>query len=105
MIPGEFFLEPKEIEINFGQSNISIRVLNSGDRPIQIGSHFHFYEVNDALVFDREISRGMRLDILSGTSIRFEPGEERYVCIIPIRGKREIYGFNNKVNGPLEENR
>ena len=102
MLPGEFFLGEGKIEINAGRESISIRVLNTGDRPVQVGSHFHFYEVNDALVFDRETARGMRLDILSGTSVRFEPGEERFVHIISILGKREIYGFNNRVNGPLE---
>lgn len=102
MNPGEFFLGNGKIEINAGRESVSIRVMNTGDRPIQVGSHFHFYEVNEALFFDRETSRGMRLDILSGTSVRFEPGEERFVRIIPILGKREIYGFNNRVNGPLE---
>jgi len=102
MVPGEFFLGEGKIEMNAGQDSVAIRVLNTGDRPVQVGSHFHFYEVNDALVFDREAARGMRLDILSGTSVRFEPGEERFVRILSILGKREIHGFNAKVNGPLE---
>lgn len=102
MVPGEFFLGEGKIEMNAGRDSVSIRVLNTGDRPVQVGSHFHFYEVNDSLVFDREAARGMRLDILPGTSVRFEPGEERFVRILSILGKREIYGFNAKVNGPLE---
>lgn len=103
MIPGELFPGEEPIEMNQGRESVSIRVLNTGDRPVQVGSHYHFYEVNDALVFDRKIALGKRLDVLPGTSIRFEPGEERFVRIISILGKREIYGFNAKINGPLEK--
>jgi urease subunit beta len=101
MIPGEIFVEPGEIELNAGRAVIKIDVANSGDRPIQVGSHFHFYEVNEALKFERESTRGYRLNIAAGTAVRFEPGQERSVELVQIAGDRIIYGFNGKVMGPL----
>jgi urease subunit beta len=101
MIPGEIFLESGEIEINVGRPVLKIDVTNSGDRPIQVGSHYHFYEVNEALKFEREPTRGYRLNIAAGTAVRFEPGQERSVELVEIAGDRIIYGFNAKVMGPL----
>jgi urease subunit beta len=101
MIPGEIFVEPGEIELNAGRAVLKIDVANSGDRPIQVGSHFHFYEVNEALKFDREPTRGYRLNIAAGTAVRFEPGQERSVELVQIAGDRIIYGFNAKVMGRL----
>ena len=101
MIPGEIFIEPGEIELNAGRAVIKIDVANTGDRPIQVGSHFHFFEVNDALKFDREPSRGYRLNIAAGTAVRFEPGQERSVELVQMGGDRVIYGFNAKIMGPL----
>jgi urease subunit beta len=101
MIPGEIFVEPGEIELNAGRAVIQIDVANSGDRPIQVGSHFHFYEVNEALKFEREPTRGYRLNIAAGTAVRFEPGQERSVELVQIAGDRIIYGFNGKVMGRL----
>uniref|UniRef100_A0A832H5R3 Urease subunit beta n=1 Tax=Oscillatoriales cyanobacterium SpSt-402 TaxID=2282168 RepID=A0A832H5R3_9CYAN len=101
MIPGELFVEQGEIELNAGRETVTVSVANTGDRPIQIGSHFHFYEVNNALQFDREQARGMRLDIPAGTAVRFEPGDERIVTLVPFVGSREVYGLNGKVNGAL----
>jgi urease subunit beta len=101
MIPGEIFTQPGEIELNQGRETIKISVANTGDRPIQIGSHFHFYEVNSALQFDRERTKGMRLNIPAGTAVRFEPGDEKEVELVAIAGSREIYGFNGLVNGQL----
>ncbi|BAU63860.1 urease subunit beta [Stanieria sp. NIES-3757] len=101
MIPGELFTQPGEIELNQGRETIKISVANTGDRPIQIGSHFHFYEVNSALQFDREQTKGMRLNIPAGTAVRFEPGDEKEVELVAIAGSREIYGFNGLVNGQL----
>ena len=101
MIPGEIFVEPGEIELNAGRAVIKIDVANTGDRPIQVGSHFHFFEVNEALKFDREQSRGYRLNIAAGTAVRFEPGQERSVELVQIGGDRVIYGFNAKIMGPL----
>jgi urease subunit beta len=101
MIPGEIFVEPGEIELNAGRAVIKIDVANSGDRPIQVGSHFHFYEVNEALKFEREPTRGYRLNIAAGTAVRFEPGQERSVELVEIAGDRIIYGFNGKVMGRL----
>jgi urease subunit beta len=101
MIPGEIFVEPGEIELNAGRAVIKIDVANSGDRPIQVGSHFHFYEVNEALKFERELTRGYRLNIAAGTAVRFEPGQERSVELVQIAGDRIIYGFNGKVMGRL----
>lgn len=101
MIPGEIIAKAGEIELNVGRPTVQLKVGNKGDRPIQIGSHFHFYEVNDSLDFDREKSRGMRLDIPAGTAVRFEPGDEREVTLVPFMGSREVYGFNGKINGKL----
>jgi len=101
MIPGEIITADGEIELNAGLKVTQISVSNTGDRPIQVGSHYHFYEVNEALEFDREIARGQRLDIAAGTALRFEPGQEREVSLIPFTGKRAIYGFNQKVMGKL----
>ena len=103
MIPGEIIVQPGEIELNKGLQVIQLVVANSGDRPIQIGSHFHFYEVNDALSFDRDAAKGMRLDIPAGTAIRFEPGDEKTVTLVPYTGSRQVYGFNNKINGQIEK--
>jgi urease subunit beta len=101
MIPGEIFVEPGEIELNAGRAVLKIDVANTGDRPIQVGSHFHFYEVNEALKFDRESTRGYRLNIAAGTAVRFEPGQERTVELVEISGDRIIYGFNGKIMGAL----
>jgi urease subunit beta len=101
MIPGEIITPSGEIELNVGRPTTQIIVENTGDRPIQIGSHFHFYEVNTALKFDREKARGMRLDIPAGTAVRFEPGDEKEVTLVPLVGTRQIYGFNNKIDGNL----
>ena len=101
MIPGEIFVEPGDIELNAGRTVIKIDIANTGDRPIQVGSHFHFFEVNEALKFDREQSRGYRLNIAAGTAVRFEPGQERSVELVQMGGDRVIYGFNAKIMGPL----
>jgi urease subunit beta len=101
MIPGEIFVEPGEIELNAGRPVLKINVANSGDRPIQVGSHYHFFETNEALKFERESTRGYRLNIAAGTAVRFEPGQERTVELVPVAGDRIIYGFNAKVMGPL----
>jgi urease subunit beta len=101
MVPGEIFPQDGEIELNAGRETLRVTVANTGDRPVQVGSHFHFYEVNSALHFDREATKGMRLNIPSGTAIRFEPGDEKEVELVAIAGSREIYGFNAWVNGPL----
>lgn len=101
MIPGEIFTVDGEIELNAGRSAISLTVANTGDRPIQVGSHFHFYEANPALDFPREDARGYRLDIAAGTAIRFEPGQSRKVDLIPLSGGRRVYGFNAKIMGTL----
>ena len=101
MIPGEIIISDKELEINSGSQAIEIEVSNSGDRPIQVGSHYHFFETNDQLKFEREKSRGMRLDIISGTAIRFEPGQSKTVNLIPFNGDRKVYGFNKKIMGDL----
>lgn len=102
MIPGELFPQAGDIEINEGLQTLEIRISNTGDRPIQVGSHYHFYETNSALQFDREATRGMRLDIPAGTAVRFEPGQERTVQLVKLAGKRIVYGFNAKVMGNLE---
>lgn len=102
MIPGEIIVKSGEIELNAGLATIKLVVANMGDRPIQIGSHFHFYEVNDALSFDRDQTIGMRLDIPAGTAVRFEPGDEKEVTLVPYTGSRQVYGFNNKINGSLD---
>ncbi|PIG93816.1 urease subunit beta [Gloeocapsopsis sp. IPPAS B-1203] len=102
MIPGELLVQQGDIELNTGRPTVRIKVANRGDRPIQVGSHFHFYEVNSALDFERERSRGMRLDIPAGTAVRFEPGDEKEVVLVPVVGSRQIYGFNGRVNGRLD---
>lgn len=101
MIPGELMPAEGTIELNAGRPTLTLTVANTGDRPIQIGSHFHFYEVNEALSFEREQTRGLRLDIPAGTAVRFEPGDEREVTLIPLVGERQVYGFNAKINGAL----
>jgi urease subunit beta len=101
MIPGEIFIEPGEIELNAGRPKRTIIVANTGDRPIQVGSHFHFFEVNRALRFERPAARGYRLNIAAGTAIRFEPGQERTVELVELAGDRVIYGFNGLVMGKL----
>ncbi|MBX9463322.1 MAG: urease subunit beta [Aquamicrobium sp.] len=101
MIPGEIITAGGEIELNAGQPTVTIKVANSGDRPIQVGSHYHFFETNEGLRFDREKARGMRLDIASGTAVRFEPGQERDVTLVPLGGRRQVYGFRQQVMGPL----
>jgi urease subunit beta len=102
MIPGEMLIEAGEIELNAGRPTVSLSVANSGDRPIQVGSHFHFYEVNSALIFEREQARGMRLDIPAGTAVRFEPGDQRQVTLVPFVGSRQVYGLNGLINGALD---
>lgn len=101
MIPGEVITPEGEIELNAGQPTLTITVSNTGDRPVQVGSHYHFFETNDGLDFDREKARGMRLDIAAGSAVRFEPGQSRDVTLVPLTGKREVYGFNQKVMGAL----
>ena len=103
MIPGEMIVLAGEIELNPGRETVRILVANTGDRPIQVGSHYHFYEANEALEFNREQVKGMRLDIPAGTAVRFEPGDEREVQLVPFVGSREVYGFNGKVNGELDK--
>ncbi|MEY4825537.1 MAG: Urease beta subunit [Cyanobacteriota bacterium] len=101
MIPGELLPEPGSIELNAGRPVTNLMVANSGDRPIQVGSHFHFAEANPALLFDREAARGQRLDIPAGTAVRFEPGDERQVQLVPFVGARRVVGFNAQINGAL----
>jgi urease subunit beta len=101
MIPGELIAAPGEIELNVGAPTTTIDVANTGDRPIQVGSHYHFFETNKGLDFDRAKARGMRLDIPSGTAVRFEPGQKRTVQLIPLSGKREVNGFRQQVMGKL----
>jgi urease subunit beta len=102
MIPGEMIVQDGEIELNAGRPTVLLRVANTGDRPIQVGSHFHFYEVNEALLFEREQAKGMRLDIPAGTAVRFEPGDEREVTLVPFTGSRQVYGFNGRINGSID---
>ncbi len=102
MIPGEYLLEAGEIELNAGRATVTLAVSNSGDRPVQIGSHFHFYEVNPALQFEREQAYGMRLNIAAGTAVRFEPGQSRTVELVALAGARKVYGFNARVMGKLK---
>jgi len=102
MIPGELFPAEGDIELNAGRETVTLTVANTGDRPIQVGSHFHFFEVNTALEFDRALAKGMRLDIPAGTAVRFEPGDEREVTLVPFVGSRQVYGLNALVNGPLD---
>ena len=101
MIPGEMFIKDGEIELNKGRKTVAVSVANSGDRPIQVGSHYHFFETNPALRFDRRKARGMRLDIAAGTAVRFEPGQTRDVTLVALAGKRTIYGFRQEVMGKL----
>ncbi len=101
MIPGELIPESGEIEINVGRKTVKVKVANTGDRPIQVGSHYHFFETNGALRFDRETTRGFRLNIASGTAVRFEPGQEREVTLVEYDGERVVFGFNGKVMGKL----
>ncbi|MGF1569042.1 MAG: urease subunit beta [Nodosilinea sp.] len=101
MIPGELLPADGEIELNAGKPTVTLAVANTGDRPIQVGSHFHFFEVNAALAFDRDQTKGMRLDIPAGTAVRFEPGDERSVTLVPLAGERRVYGFNARVEGAL----
>jgi urease subunit beta len=102
LIPGELLPEPGELELNAGRPVTTVLVANRGDRPVQVGSHFHFFEANEALVFEREATRGQRLDIPAGTAIRFEPGDSREVQLVPFAGARRVFGFNGLVNGPLD---
>ncbi len=101
MIPGEVIPADGEIELNAGQPTMTLRIANTGDRPIQVGSHYHFAETNPALRFDRAAARGQRLDIAAGTAVRFEPGQEREVTLVPLRGSRTVYGFRQDVMGKL----
>ena len=102
MIPGELFIKSGTIDLNEGRDVVTLKITNTGDRPIEVGSHYHFYETNSALDFDREATRGFRLDIPAGTAVRFEPGQSREVDLIAYQGNREVYGFNGKINGSLE---
>ncbi len=102
MIPGEIIAANGDIELNADRQSITLSVANTGDRPIQVGSHYHFYETNSALQFDRESTRGFRLDIAAGTAVRFEPGQTRAIKLVPYAGERKVYGFNLKIMGPLE---
>ena len=101
MIPGEVFPAAGEIELNAGLPTVTVTVANTGDRPIQVGSHYHFFETNGALAFEREKTRGMRLDIPAGTAVRYAPGQKRTVTLVPYQGSRTVYGFNQKVMGKL----
>jgi urease subunit beta len=101
MIPGEMFIKDADIELNKGRRTVTLTVTNSGDRPIQVGSHYHFFETNPALKFDRRKARGMRLDIAAGTAVRFEPGQTREVTLVALAGKRTVYGFRQEVMGKL----
>jgi urease subunit beta len=101
MIPGEYFIQDGEIELNKGRRSVTLTVANTGDRPIQVGSHYHFFETNPALKFDRSKARGMRLDIAAGTAVRFEPGQTREVTLVAVGGKRTIYGFRQAIMGKL----
>ena len=101
MVPGEILTKDEDILLNAAVTSIRMTVANSGDRPIQVGSHYHFYETNEALKFDRASAKGMRLDIAAGTAVRFEPGQEREISLIPFRGQRAVHGFNKKIMGVL----
>ena len=102
MIPGEMFIQDGEIVLNEGRKTVTLTVANTGDRPIQVGSHYHFFETNPALKFDRKKARGMRLDIAAGTAVRFEPGQTREVRLVAYAGARKVFGFQGKVNGALD---
>ena len=101
MIPGEVITKDGDIELNQGAATVTLEVANTGDRPIQVGSHYHFFEANEALRFDRAKARGMRLDIAAGTAVRFEPGQRREVTLVPFGGARKVYGFQQKIMGAL----
>ena len=103
MIPGEYILAEESITANDGRDTVELAVANTGDRPIQVGSHFHFFEVNAALQFEREKAFGMRLNIPSGVAVRFEPGDEKTVTLTELKGKRVVHGLNNRTNGPLDK--
>jgi urease subunit beta len=103
MIPGEYFIKDGDIELNKGRQTLTLTVSNTGDRPIQVGSHYHFFETNPALKFDRAKTRGMRLDIAAGTAVRFEPGQSREVSLVAVAGSRTIYGFRQAVMGKLKK--
>ncbi|MBT3515329.1 MAG: urease subunit beta [Nitrospina sp.] len=103
MIPGEYAIQKGELILNEGRKKVELSIANLGDRPVQVGSHYHFFETNSALEFDRELSYGFRLNIPAGTAVRFEPGQTREVELVEYTGSREVYGFNAKVMGPLEE--
>lgn len=102
MIPGELFLAPGDIELNAGVATLEVEVSNGGDRPIQVGSHYHFFETNPALLFERAATRGFRLDIPAGTAVRFEPGQTRKVSLVAFRGDKRVFGFRQKVMGSLD---
>ena len=102
LIPGEIITESGDIQLNYGKDVMKISVSNSGDRPVQVGSHYHFFETNKALIFQRELTLGMRLDIPPGTAIRFEPGDTTEVNLVPYSGDRKVFGFNALINGPLD---
>jgi urease subunit beta len=102
MIPGQIFVRAGELELNAGRPTLRLRVSNTGDRPIQVGSHYHFYETNRALAFEREATRGYRLNVAAGTAVRFEPGQEREVELVAFGGARVVHGFQGRVGGPLE---
>jgi urease subunit beta len=101
MIPGEVLTKAGDIELNKGARTVALEVANTGDRPIQVGSHYHFFETNEALRFSRDKARGMRLDIAAGTAVRFEPGQKREVTLVPLGGSRTVYGFQQKIMGAL----
>jgi len=101
MIPGEIITKSGDIELNVGAKTVTIEVANTGDRPIQVGSHYHFFETNEGLRFERDKARGMRLDIAAGTAVRFEPGQKREVTLVPLGGARKVYGFQQKIMGAL----
>ncbi len=101
MIPGEVITKSGDIELNVGAKTVTLEIANTGDRPIQVGSHYHFFETNEALNFDRAKARGMRLDIAAGTAVRFEPGQKREVTLVPLLGLRKVYGFQQKIMGAL----
>lgn len=101
MIPGEIIPAKGDIELNAGAERVTLEVANTGDRPVQVGSHYHFFETNESLAFDRAKARGMRLDIAAGTAVRFEPGQRREVTLVPLGGARKVYGFQQKIMGAL----
>src|SRR5438552_18549584 len=103
MVPGEYFIDGEELELNAGRPTLSLKVTNTGDRPVQVGSHFHFFEANRALVFDREKAYGMRLDLPAGTAVRIEPGEVKTVRLVALGGAREVYGGSGLVSGRLDD--